>query len=102
METHRPGLAAVCIVLAAIDAAGALVLASFLVEMLRYDGVMIPETPVLVAMLAAALLAVWLALLAYRRGHLGRAITWLALPAVPTLLAGGFWLYLEANPIRWN
>lgn len=100
--TRRRTLIALCLVLATIDAVGVVGLLRFLGEMLRYDGVMFPETLVIVAMLAVAGLAAGFARAAYRQGKPGRAASWLAVPAVPTLLAGGFWLYLEANPIRWN
>lgn len=88
--------------LASINIAGVIALGWFVVEMLTYDGVMIPEISGCVVLMAllAGFTAGGLAL--RRRGKTTAAIVLLAVGAVPMILTYGFLLYLTLNPIDWR
>ncbi len=88
--------------LAAANIAGALGLLWYVVQTLRYDGVMILEL-----LLSAAPVAVQTGITAGglaldRYGKTVAAFSLLATAAVPTLATFGFLLYLDANPIDWR
>lgn len=88
--------------LAAINIAGALGLAWFVVEMLRYDGVMVFELSLCAGLIAAIALVTVGGLKLQRAGKTAAAIALLAVAAVPTTAAIAFLVYLNANPIDWR
>jgi cytochrome bd-type quinol oxidase subunit 2 len=88
--------------LAAVNIAGVLGLAWFVVEMLIHDGVMVLE--MLSCVVAMSLLAVTTsgALLLKRRGRKKTAIILSGVTALPAIFVYGFLVYLELNPIDWR
>ncbi|MDO8976263.1 hypothetical protein [Reyranella sp.] len=88
--------------LAAVNIAGVLGLAWFVVEMLIHDGVMVLE--MLSCVVAMSLLAVTTAgaLLLKRRGRKKTAIILSGVTALPAIFVYGFLVYLDANPIDWR
>ena len=88
--------------LAAVNIAGVLGLAWFVVEMLIHDGVMVLE--ILSCVVAMSLLAGTTAgaLALKRRGRKKTAIILSGVTALPAIFVYGFLVYLELNPIDWR
>lgn len=88
---------------AAINVAGTLGLAWFVVENLLHEGVvMVVELSACATLMALLTVFTGGGLALTRRGSTKTGIALLAAGALPTILVYGFLVYLELNPIDWR
>lgn len=88
---------------AAINVAGTLGLAWFVVENLLHEGVvMVVELSACASLMALLTVFTGGGLALTRRGNTKTGIALLAAGALPTIFVYGFLVYLELNPIDWR
>ncbi len=88
--------------LAAINISGLFGLGWFALVMLVYDGVMFVELSICATLFTVLALFTGGGVALARRHKKRTAIALLIAGAMPTLMAYGFWIYLEIHPIDWR
>ena len=100
---HSPLTKVITSGMAAINVAGTLGLAWFVVENLIHEGmVMVVELSACASLMALLTVFTGGGLALTRRGSTKTGMSLLAVGALPTLFVYGFLVYLDFNPIDWR